>query len=254
MHGQLALRRPPSQGRVTAKFSNAALYCRSSLVPLNPVTLKGTGSDNFRLGSPAMANNHSNQIRGQPRLMAAGGADSLARVHSTPRPMFWNLPQAWRSPCASTAPGLALALRWGLTLAGVLFLTLPRGGNQLRNHLLGGFLRAPRALDRRSLGWLPGVIGTALVDSRGTSQMVVGPSVERPCRGASSEGWSDSGVRSARGSQARDDSRIGAFITGFPGSCPRGTQHRYSSPGHPVHYSTVPTSTQIVPKALIPVQ
>ena len=68
--------------------------------------------------------------------------------------------------------------------------------------LWSGFLHAPRAVDRRSLGWLPGVIGTALVDSCGTSQMVVGPSVERPCRGASLEGWSGSGVRSARGSQA----------------------------------------------------
>ena len=105
----------------------------------------------------------------------------------------WAMQLAHRGVPGSMRPAARVGSSWACSLF----------DEQLaRTGVACGFLRAPHAMDRRSLGWLPGVIGTALVDSRGTSQMVVGPLAERPCHGASSEGWSGSGVRSARGSQA----------------------------------------------------
>ena len=204
-------------------------------VTLNPVTHDGTGTDSFRIDTPTMENDHNNQIGGQPRLMAAGGADSPARGHSTPRPMFWNLPPGWRSP---------LRLHSSLACVG------PSLGPHSRRRPLPDaspwWEPAPKPL----VAWFS---ARAPCDGSSIPQVVARRNrhgARRFSRHVADGGGPVSGTalprcvlgrmvwvrrRSARGSQAGNDSRIGAFITRFPGSCPRGTQHRYSSPGHPVH-------------------
>ena len=160
--------------------------------------------------------------------------DSPARVHSTTRPMFQNLPQRRCSPDAphSSLDEVALSIGpplfrrplpdvspwWCLapkSLVVVVSACAPCNGSSIPP--ADGWAQSARCSfcrDAARTWWAP------------WRNVLHGASVGRVV-------W----VRRclACGSQAGNDSKTGMLITGFPGSCPSDTQRYYSTPIHPVH-------------------
>ena len=126
-----------------------------------------------------------------------------------------------------TAPWTMLPLRWGLHSSGARFLTLPRGGTSLRNHLLWSFPRAPRAMDLRSLWRISRRSRHGRLFDLDAARTWWAPDWNG-LRGAL-VGRASRGRRcSVRGSQADSDSRMGCSLQGSPSLVPT-AQHGYVS-------------------------